>query len=165
MKRFLSLLLAALMLLACGSALAETVEYKELGISIDFSGIEAKAANCPFLENYGILNQEPYVACMEIVFADLPRNVIETMDSIIKNTQDEAEYNDYYNLVRAFSITIGQRLSSGKRTRFTGSYPQVRESPKHKMRFFSIYSPFIVSIYFNNYKGFIHCIQSRRCKE
>ena len=55
MKRFLSLLLAALMLISCAAALAETERYKELGFAIDFSAVQNQSANYPFLKNYGVV--------------------------------------------------------------------------------------------------------------
>ena len=59
MKRFLSLLLAALMLIGCASTLAETTSYKELGFAIDFSAIQDQSANCPFLKNWGVDSRDP----------------------------------------------------------------------------------------------------------
>ena len=64
----LSLLLAALMLIGCASALAETTTYKELGLAIDFSAIQDKSANCPFLKNWGVGSRDPFLSSMGIYF-------------------------------------------------------------------------------------------------
>jgi dTDP-4-amino-4,6-dideoxygalactose transaminase len=54
MKRFLSLLLAALMLMSCASSLAETTVYKEQGFAIDFSTVQEHATFYPYLKNHGV---------------------------------------------------------------------------------------------------------------
>ena len=64
MKRFLSLLLAALMLVTCASALAEATRYQELGLAFDFSVVQDRSANCPSLNNYGIVSTDPFIASM-----------------------------------------------------------------------------------------------------
>ena len=58
MKRFLSLLLAALMLMSFSLAHAETTIYKECGFTIDFSVIQEQLANYAVLLNHGVVIRE-----------------------------------------------------------------------------------------------------------
>ena len=92
MKRFLSLLLAALMLIGCASALAETTTYKELGLALDFSAIQDKSANYPFLKNWGVGSRDPFLSSMGIYFVNLPRTVIETISEMEEGSEDAEAY-------------------------------------------------------------------------
>ena len=116
MKRFLSMLLAALMLMSCALALAETTAYKEAGFAIDFSAIQEQSANYPFLKNYGVVIHEPYVSYIDVVYCGLPGNILEIIESITDETTDEAEYNDYADLVKAFTTSIGDIIVTDAKT-------------------------------------------------
>ena len=104
MKRFLSLLLAALMLIGCASALAETTTYKELGFAIDFSAIQEKSANCPFLKNWGVGSRDPFLSSMGIYFVNLPRTVIETISEMEEGSEDAEAYEALEN---ALTVNLG----------------------------------------------------------
>ena len=104
MKRFLSLLLAALMLIGCASALAETTTYKELGLAIDFSAIQEKSANCPFLKNWGVGSRDPFLSSMGIYFVNLPRTVIETISEMEEGSEDAEAYEALEN---ALTVNLG----------------------------------------------------------
>ena len=87
MKRFLSLLLAALMLISCSAALAETERYKELGFAIDFSAVQNQSVNYPYMKNYGVIKMEPFTSVMDVAYFGLPRNIIETIDSMDEDSE------------------------------------------------------------------------------
>lgn len=116
MKRFLSLLLAALMLIGCATAIAETTNYRELGFAIDFSAIQDQSVNYPFLRNYGVVVHEPFIGYMDVIYTSLPKNILETIEDIMEDTEDEAEYNDYYDLMNAFSTSIGEIIVTDAKT-------------------------------------------------
>ena len=104
MKRLFSLLLAALMLIGCASALAETTTYKELGLAIDFSAIQDKSANCPFLKNWGVGSRDPFLSSMGIYFVNLPRTVIETISEMEEGSEDAEAYEALEN---ALTVNLG----------------------------------------------------------
>ena len=104
MKRLFSLLLAALMLIGCASALAETTTYKELGFAIDFSAIQEKSANCPFLKNWGVGSRDPFLSSMGIYFVNLPRTVIETISEMEEGSEDAEAYEALEN---ALTVNLG----------------------------------------------------------
>ena len=104
MKRFLSLLLAALMLIGCASALAETTTYKELGLAIDFSAIQDKSANYPFLKNWGVGSRDPFVSSMGIYFVNLPKTVIETISEMEEGSEDAEVWESLEN---ALTVNLG----------------------------------------------------------
>ena len=116
MKRILTMLLVALMLITCATALAETTRYEELGLAFDFSVIQDRSANYPFLENYGVAQTDPFVSVMGIVYTNLPKDIIDTIESIAEETEDEEEYNDYFDLVSAFTTSIGQIIVTNTKT-------------------------------------------------
>ena len=95
MKRFLSLLLAALMLIGCATAVAETTNYRELGLAIDFSAIQDQSANYPFLKNNGVASVDPFVSSMIILFTNMPRSIIETVESMEEDSEDAVAYNNF----------------------------------------------------------------------
>ena len=107
MKRLLSLLLGIMMLIACATACAEATRYEEFGFAIDFDAIKEKCANHPFLLNYGVVDQDPFVAEMLVGYSILPENVVETIEDIMESTDDEAEYNDFKDLLTYFIVYIG----------------------------------------------------------
>ncbi len=113
MKRFLSLLLAALMLVSCASALAETTSYKELGFAIDFSAIQDQSANCPFLKNFGVGSRDPFVSSMGIYFVNLPRTVLEIINSMEEGSEDAEAYEALEN---ALTINIGVIIVTNAKT-------------------------------------------------
>ena len=104
MKRFLSLLLAALMLIGCASALAETTTYKELGLAIDFAAIQDQSANYPFLKNWGVGSRDPFLSSMGIYFVNLPRTVIETISEMEEGSEDAEAYEALEN---ALTVNLG----------------------------------------------------------
>ena len=105
MKRFLSLLLAELMLIGCVTAVAETTNYRELGFAIDFSAIQDKSANYPFLKNQGVASLDPFASSMYVLFTNMPRSVIETVESMEEGSEDAVAYN---TLLDALTTSIGQ---------------------------------------------------------
>ena len=104
LKRFLSLLLAALMLIGCASALAETTIYKELGLAIDFSAIQDKSANYPFLKNWGVGSRDPFLSSMGIYFVNLPKTVIETISEMEEGSEDAEAWEA---LEDALTVNLG----------------------------------------------------------
>ncbi|MBQ6373341.1 MAG: redoxin domain-containing protein [Clostridia bacterium] len=116
MNRSLSLLLAALLLICCASALAETTAYKELGFAIDFPAIQEKSVNHAFLANYGVMNDEPYVGYMGVIYTSLPKNVFDSITSIMNDTGDKAEYNDFNDLKNAFTTSICEIIVTDAKT-------------------------------------------------
>ena len=105
MKRFLSLLLAALMLVTCASALAEATRYQELGLAFDFSVVQDRSANCPSLNNYGIVSTDPFIASMGVLFTNLPKSVMDSIDSMAEDSEDAAAYSE---LIDTLTVSIGQ---------------------------------------------------------
>ena len=116
MKRILTMLLVALMLITCATALAETTRYEELGLAFDFSVVQDRSANYPFLENYGVAHMDPFVSAMGIVYTNLPKDIIDTIESMTAEKEDEEEYNDYFDLVSAFTTSIGQIIVTNTKT-------------------------------------------------
>ena len=113
MKRFLSLLLAALMLIGCATAVAETTNYRELGLAIDFSAIQDQSANYPFLKNNGVASVDPFVSSMIILFTNMPRSIIETVESMEEDSEDAVAYN---TLLDALTASISQIIVTNAKT-------------------------------------------------
>ena len=83
MKRFLTLLLAALLLTM--PALAETKVHEDLGLSFDFSEVAAKSGYYPTLEK-DTLNHEPYVAVGDVYYYALTEGDFqETFENLQKS--------------------------------------------------------------------------------
>ena len=105
MKKLLSALLAAILLLACVSALAEensgdTVLLEELGVTLDLADIKEKCANSIMLENDGVLMRDPYVALSLVIYYAIPQ---EMLDQIIGdyNQASEEDQQAYTQMLRA----------------------------------------------------------------
>ena len=110
MKRILSMLLVTLMLVTSASAFAEPTVYKELGFSIDFSTIQNKSTNYPYLTNFGVCDHEPYVGYMGVVYTNLPKDTLKTIRDILNNPKDDEEYQDYADLLDNRTAYIAEIL-------------------------------------------------------
>lgn len=113
MKRFLSLLLAALMLISCATTLAEAERYKELGFAIDFSSVQNQSVNYPYMKNYGVITMEPFTSVMDVAYFGLPRNIIETIDSM---DEDSEGMEEFYALKNAFTTTICEFVTTNAKS-------------------------------------------------
>ena len=92
MKRFLAMLLAALMLLSGLSALAEDgTFYEEMGFALDFDDIQAKTQNCVELQRIGVDMHEPFAAMMIVVYYALPEATVKSVEAEIANAGDDME--------------------------------------------------------------------------
>ena len=109
MKRFLSLLLATLMLISCATAFAETERYKELGLAFDFSAVQNQSANYPFMNNYGVVKTEPFLSVMDLSYTSLPRNIIESIESMDEDSEDAEAFNA---LKHAFTTSICEFITT-----------------------------------------------------
>ncbi|MBR2797821.1 MAG: TlpA family protein disulfide reductase [Clostridia bacterium] len=92
------------MLIGCASALAETTIYKELGLAIDFSAIQDKSANYPFLKNWGVGSRDPFLSSMGIYFVNLPKTVIETISEMEEGSEDAEAWEA---LEDALTVNLG----------------------------------------------------------
>ena len=90
--------------------------YEELGLAFDFSVVQDRSANYPFLQNYGVAQTDPFVSVMGIVYTNLPKDIIDTIESIAAETEDEEEYNDYFDLKSAFTTSIGEIIVTNTKT-------------------------------------------------
>ena len=92
MKRFLAMLLAALMLLSGLSALAEDgTFYEEMGFALDFDDIQAKTQNCVELQRIGVDMHEPFAAMMIVVYYALPEATVKDIEAEIAKAEDDTE--------------------------------------------------------------------------
>lgn len=105
MKKLLSTLLAAILLLACFAALAEenaadTVLIEELGITLDLGAIKGQCANSISLENDGVLSHDPYVALSLVAYYAIPQ---ELLDQMIRdyNQVSEEDQQAYTQMLRS----------------------------------------------------------------
>ena len=105
MKRFFSLLLAALMLIGCASALAETTTYKDLGLTIDLSAVQDQTDNYVFLKNFGVTTMDPFVSAMGVYYVNLPKTVLESIESMEEGSEDAEAYEE---LKQALNFDIGE---------------------------------------------------------
>lgn len=118
MKRFLSMLLATLMLLACLPALAEPTSYREFGFSLDFSPIQEKSAHYPFLSNYGVVLNDPFVSLLLVSYIDLPSETVYAIQEMIKSAESDEELNQlsdtltsYYGGIAMILVTNAKSLA------------------------------------------------------
>ncbi|MBR2699577.1 MAG: TlpA family protein disulfide reductase [Clostridia bacterium] len=92
MKRFLAMLLAALMLLPGLSALAEDgTFYEEMGFALDIDDIQAKTQNCVVLQRTGVDMHEPFAAMMIVVYYALPEATVKDIEAEIAKAEDDTE--------------------------------------------------------------------------
>ena len=92
MKRFLAMLLAALMLLPGLSALAEDgAFYEEMGFALDIDDIQAKTQNCVVLQRTGVDMHEPFAAMMIVVYYALPEATVKDIEAEIAKAEDDTE--------------------------------------------------------------------------
>ena len=92
MKRFLAMLLAALMLLSGLSALAEDgTFYEEMGFALDIDDIQAKTQNCVVLQRTGVDMHEPFAAMMIVVYYALPEATVKDIEAEIAKAEDDTE--------------------------------------------------------------------------
>ena len=116
MKKLLSVLLAAILLLATFSALAEasaadTVSIEELGVTLDLAAIKEKCANSITLESDGVIAHDPYVAMSLVAYYAIPQ---EMLDQIISD-YDKASEEDrqaYTEVLRAVSTVAAYIIVS-----------------------------------------------------
>ena len=97
------------MLISCAAALAETDSYKELGFAFDFSAVQNQSVNYPYLKNYGVIKMEPFLSAMDIAYTSLPRNIIETIDSMEEDSEEAEAFDE---LRHAFTTTICQFITT-----------------------------------------------------
>ena len=105
MKRFFSLLLAALMLIGCASALAETTTYKQLGFAIDLSAVQDQLVNYVFLQNWGVNRRDPFLSSAGVYYVNLPKTVLESIESMEEDSEDAEAYEE---LKQALNFGIGE---------------------------------------------------------
>ena len=113
MKKLLSILLAAVLLLACFSALAEensadTVILEELGVTLDLADIKGKCTNSITLENDGVLMHDPYVALSLVAYYVIPQEMLDRIigDYSQASEEDQQAYTEILRSVSAAAAYI-----------------------------------------------------------
>ncbi|MBR0368307.1 MAG: redoxin domain-containing protein [Clostridia bacterium] len=108
MRRFIAMLLAALMLLSGVSALAgsETF-YEEMGFALDMDDIQGQAQNCVALQRYGVLMHAPFAAMMIVMYYALPVETVRSVEAEIAKAEDDAEKAMLTNRLQMMGDGVG----------------------------------------------------------
>ncbi len=107
MKKLLSILLAAIMLLTCIPALAEenptdTVFFEALGVTLDLAAIREKCTNSIRLESDGVLSRDPYVALSHVIYYAIPQQMLDQIVSDYKLSSEE-DQQAYAQLIQSLA--------------------------------------------------------------
>ena len=107
MKRLLSILLAAILLLTCVPALAEedptdTVFFEALGVTLDLAAIREKCTNSLRLESDGVLSRDPYVALSHVIYYAIPQQMLDQIVSDYKLSSEE-DQQAYAQLIQSLA--------------------------------------------------------------
>ena len=107
MKRLLSILLAAILLLTCVPALAEedptdTVFFEALGVTLDLAAIREKCTNSLRLESDGVLSRDPYVALSHVIYYAIPQRMLDQIVSDYKLSSEE-DQQAYAQLIQSLA--------------------------------------------------------------
>ena len=107
MKRLLSILLAAILLLTCIPALAEenptdTVFFEALGVTLDLAAIREKCTNSLRLESDGVLSRDPYVALSHVIYYAIPQQMLDQIVSDYKLSSEE-DQQAYAQLIQSLA--------------------------------------------------------------
>lgn len=107
MKRLLSILLAAILLLTCIPALAEedptdTVFFEALGVTLDLAAIREKCTNSIRLESDGVLSRDPYVALSHVIYYAIPQQMLDQIVSDYKLSSEE-DQQAYAQLIQSLA--------------------------------------------------------------
>ncbi len=115
MKRFLSLLLAALMLLSCASAMAESAEdpyfIPELGMSFNMklkTDILDKIDNIMSISMLGVVSHDPYCDVVEVSYCTLTPDALAAKQSEIEAADDPEKQAEMAMESLALFVTIGE---------------------------------------------------------
>ena len=107
MKRLLSILLAAILLLTCIPVLAEenptdTVFFEALGVTLDLAAIREKCTNSLRLESDGVLSRDPYVALSHVIYYAIPQQMLDQIVSDYKLSSEE-DQQAYAQLIQSLA--------------------------------------------------------------
>ena len=116
MKRFLSLLLAALMALAGLGALAAPAYYDAEGFALDYDAIAAKSENTPALVDYGVLDHDPYISEILVAYYALPRDAVTDLQRRMESAENEEAYQRFYDVLSRFFGWIGAIIVTDAKT-------------------------------------------------
>ena len=113
MKRLLSILLAAILLLTCIPALAEedptdTVFFEALGVTLDLAAIREKCTNSLRLESDGVLSRDPYVALSHVIYYAIPQQMLDQIvsDYKLSSEEDQQAYAQLIQSLAAYAAFI-----------------------------------------------------------
>ena len=106
LKRFFSLILAALMLFSL-TASAEIASFGAQGLALDFDEIQDKSANYPVLYNNGILTHDPYLATVNITYWNCTKEAVDELQEIVDQIETEEEFNQFLPTLQSKSGQIG----------------------------------------------------------
>ncbi|MBQ3478776.1 MAG: redoxin domain-containing protein [Clostridia bacterium] len=113
MKKLLSILLAAIMLLTCVPALAEenptdTVFFEELGVTLDLAAIREKCTNSFRLESDGVLSHDPYAALSIVIYYAIPQQMLDQIISDYgqASEEDKLTYTQLIQSLAAYAAFI-----------------------------------------------------------
>ncbi len=107
MKRLLSILLAAILLLTCIPVLAEenptdTVFFEALGVTLDLAAIREKCTNSLRLESDGVLSRDPYAALSHVIYYAIPQQMLDQIVSDYKLSSEE-DQQAYAQLIQSLA--------------------------------------------------------------
>lgn len=115
MKKILTLLLAALMLLSCLSALAEDAPQEELvkdmGITLTMDlerDVMDKIDNTMGLSMEGVVSHEPYCSIMDVTYCTLPEDVLDAKIVEIEAEEDPQKQAEMANENLALFVNIAE---------------------------------------------------------
>ena len=107
MKKLLTIVLAAILLLSCFPAMAEEnaeniMFIEDLGVTLNLTDLMKECTNSIFVENDGVIVRDPEVALATIIYYGLPQ---ETLNEIINSYDQASEEEQQMNtqLLRALS--------------------------------------------------------------
>ena len=115
MKRFFSLILAALMLFSL-TASAEIASFDAQGFALDVDEIIAMSVNEPVLVNYGVIRHDPFLSLILVGYYALPKDAVKDIENRMENTGDKEEYQRLYATLSRFSGAIAYILVTDAKT-------------------------------------------------
>jgi len=107
MKRLLTVLLAAMMLVSCLHALADSEFIEEIGLALDFDEIQAKTLNYAMMSNDGIYTHEPYLALTNITYFNCSKEAVDELQQMLEAVETEEELEQLMPTIRSTMGTIG----------------------------------------------------------
>ena len=116
MKKLLAILLAAVLLLACIPALADTAAsdsdtqpYPTIGAVLDYYSIYGQCVNHISLETLPVERHDPYVAMVRVIYYAMPLPDIIALEASAANNEEKAVIESYISYL---STDIGYIMVS-----------------------------------------------------